>query len=76
MREGGWLTNFVPPAVSCKRRFLDFELTFKPLLTNRKVRETQTSKRRDSKCELSHNHRIPTEYEYSNNFEYGTIIDD
>ena len=41
--------NFVPPAVTCKRRFLDFELTFKPLLTNRKVRETQTSKRRDSK---------------------------
>ena len=66
MREGGWVANFVPPAVTCKRRLLDFELTFKPLLTNRKVRETRISKRRHSKCKLLHNHRIPKEYEYSN----------
>ena len=63
---GGWVANFVPPAVTCKRRLLDFELTFKPLLTNRKVRETRKSKRRHSKCKLLHNHRIPKEYEYSN----------
>ena len=35
---GGRVANFDPPEVTCKRRFLDFEITFKPLLTNRKVR--------------------------------------